>query len=542
MKWLVALVYLSFPVWAVADSKLPAPRPNILFCIADDASFATFSANGCSWTQTPAFDEVARNGIRFVQAYTPNAKCGPSRSLILTGRNSWQLGAAANHVAFYPAGFRTFMEALGDNGYAIGFTGKGWAPGNPGTVNGKPRELTGPAYSSITDTPPTPIMSNVDYSANFAAFLKQKPKDKPFCFWYGSHDPHRPYQQGSGIAIGHKSITDITSVPPYWPDTPVVRSDMLDYSLAVEYFDKQLGDCLRILKENGLTDNTIVVVTSDNGMPFPRVKGTAYEASMHMPLAIMWPQGINGKGRVVSDYVSFIDYAPTFLDVAGLKPADGGMDPVQGRSLVPIFQRKSDATIQPGRDWLITGQERHDLGRPNDEGYPIRGIFYQGYLYLHNFEPTRWPMGDPITGYLNTDGSPTKSLILANNRKDIDHWMWALDFGKRPADELYDLKNDPDCMANLADKPGYAARRDMMQKKLFDELKRQDDPRMEGKGSVFDHYPYATDQRNLYNRYVYGHEKIKTDWVNDSDYEDPAFDPEHPEAGKAQAIRREDAP
>ena len=484
--------------------------------------------------------------MRFTQAFTPNAKCSPSRAIVLTGRNTWQLGAAANHFPYYPAGLRTFMEALGTHGYATGFTGKGWAPGDPGLINGQPRLLTGPGFQTLLCLPPTPAMSNVDYAANFEAFLDSRPKDEPFCFWYGGHDPHRPYTPGSGISVGKKSPTDITAVPPYWPDTPTVRGDMLDYSLAVEYYDRQLGEILAILKKKGLLANTLVVATSDNGMPFPRIKGTAYEASVHMPLAMMWPAGIRGTGRVVRDYVSFIDFAPTFLEITGVTAGAGGMDPIQGKSLTPIFRRATDQSIEPGRDSLIIGQERHDLGRPHDEGYPIRGIFSGGYLYLHNFEPTRWPMGDPITGYLNTDASPTKSLVLDNNRHDLNHWMWALDFGRRPADELYALKTDADCMNNLAGDPAYAARCDAMQKQLFAELRKQDDPRVEGRGQVFDNYPFDSPQRDFYTRFVDHHEKMSAAWATDSDFEAPTFDPERPDqsatAAAAQVIRREDAP
>ena len=174
-----------------AVTAFAAGKPNILFCIADDASYQHFSANGCSWVQTPAYDRVAREGLRFARAYTPNAKCAPSRATVLTGRNSWQLEAAADHGGFYPAGYRTFIEALGANGYVTGFTGKGWGPGDPGKVAGKPRLLTGPAFSGIKTTPPTPNISAIDYAANLADFIKKKPAGQPFCFWFGAHEPHR---------------------------------------------------------------------------------------------------------------------------------------------------------------------------------------------------------------------------------------------------------------------------------------------------------------------------------------------------------------
>ncbi len=514
-------------VAAAAAIAPAATKPNILFCISDDASYQHFSANGCSWVQTPAFDRVAREGLRFARAYTPNAKCAPSRATVLTGRNSWQLEAAGDHGGYYPAGYRTFMEALGANGYLTGFSGKGWGPGDPGLVDGKTRLLTGPAFSEIKTTPPTPNISPIDYAANLAEFIKKKPAGQPFCFWFGAHEPHRAYQYGSGVKVGRKSPSQIDRVPSFWPDTETVRNDMLDYALEVEYFDQQLGRMLDFLQQAGELENTIVIVTSDNGMPFPRAKGTTYELSLHMPFAIRWPAGITQPGRTVQDYVSFIDIAPTLLDVAGLTAASVGMEPPQGRSLSKILQNKNGGQIEPGREILVVGQERHDLGRPNDVGYPARGLFSDGFLYVRNFEPTRWPMCDPVTGYLNTDGGPTKTEILAQNRLGINHALWVLNFDRKPADELYDLKRDPDCILNLAADPAYVARRDAMRARLFAELRKQGDPRMDGKGAIFDQYPHASANRDFYNRWLKG-ERLKANWVVETDFESPEFDPERP--------------
>lgn len=529
-KSLLALAVLALGATA---SGFAATRPNILFCIADDASYRHFSANGCTWVKTPAFDRVAREGVLFSHAYTPNAKCAPSRAIVLTGRNSWQLESAADHGGYYPDGYRTYVEALGANGYFTGFTGKGWGPGDPGRIDGKPRQLTGPAYNTTKTKPPTDAISPVDYAANFAEFLEKRPAGQPFCFWFGAHEPHRKYEYGSGVRLGRKSPDQIDRVPTYWPDTAEVRNDLLDYALEVEYYDMQLGRILDVLQKSGEMENTIVVVTSDNGMPFPRAKGTTYELSMHMPLAIRWPVGIAEPGRVAADYVSFIDLAPTFLELAGLNTTAAGMEPVQGRSLLAIFKNKHAGRIEAGRERLIFGQERHDLGRPDDVGYPARGLFQDGFLYVHNFKPDRWPMGDPITGYLNTDGGPVKTAVLAENRLGINHWRWELDFGRKPAEELYDLARDPDCIDNLAAAPLFGPRRDTMRERLFAELRLQQDPRMEGKGDVFDNYPYASAIRGFYHRWVKG-ERLPAGWVEKSDFESPDFDPERPLAPKAK--------
>lgn len=181
-------------------------RPNILLCIADDASYPHMGAYGCSWVRTPGFDRVAREGVLFTRAYTPNAKCAPSRACILTGRNSWQLEEAANHWCFFPAKFKTFPETLSEQGYRVGFTAKGWAPGVPGTVDGRPRRLTGTPFNDKKTIPPAAHMGNIDYAGNFEHFVDASPKDQPFCFWYGGLEPHRAYEFGAGISKGESGF------------------------------------------------------------------------------------------------------------------------------------------------------------------------------------------------------------------------------------------------------------------------------------------------------------------------------------------------
>ena len=322
-------------------------RPNILFCLADDAGMH-FGAYGCPWVETPAFDRVAREGLLYQQAYTCNAKCAPSRAAILTGRNSWQLKDAANHQCYFPAEFKTVFEELADHGYHTGHTTKGWAPGDPGMVDGKPRQLTGPAYNEATLIPPTPDISSCDYAANFEAFLDDKAEDDPFCFWYGSIEPHRGYEYRSGIEKGGRSPEDVDHVYDIWPDNEVVRTDLLDYGFEIEHFDRHVGRMLAILEERGELENTLVVVTSDNGLPFPRAKGQEYYYSNHLPLAIMWPAGIAKPGRMIDEMVSFIDFTPTFLEIAGIAMQQTGMAPITGKSLTDTFSGRGDRSRRPG--------------------------------------------------------------------------------------------------------------------------------------------------------------------------------------------------
>ncbi|MEK6478661.1 sulfatase [Catalinimonas sp. 4WD22] len=495
-------------------------RPNILFAIADDASFPHMGAYGTSWVSTPAFDRVANNGLLFNNAYTPNAKCSPSRSCILTGRNSWQLEEAANHVPYFPSKFTTFMESLLQHGYFTGHTAKGWSPGNPGERNGKRRELTGPAFNEHKATPPAEFISNNDYAKNFESFLEARPDSLPFCFWYGAIEPHRAYEYKAGISKGGKEISQIDEVPEFWPDSDSVRTDMLDYAFELEYFDQHLMRMLDMLEERGELENTIVVVTSDNGMPFPRVKGQAYEMSNHLPLAIMWPAGIKNSGRSIDDFVSFIDFAPTFMEAAQISPQESNMQVMQGKSLSDIFQAESGGRINPARDHVLIGKERHDVGRPNDQGYPIRGIIKEDLLYVQNFEPDRWPAGNPETGYLNTDGSPTKTQILNMRYEEEQRIFWEMNFGKRPPEELYRIDEDPDCVNNLALNPEYAPMLEELKTQMLAELLAQGDPRMMGNGHVFDDYVYANEaNRDFYSRYLEG-EDVDHGWVNDSDFQE----------------------
>lgn len=493
-------------------------RPNILLALADDWGCGDAGACGRRWVRTPAFDRVAHDGLRFDNAYTPNAKCAPSRACILTGRNPWQLKEAGNHGGYFPLEFATFVEALENHGYFAGMTGKGWAPGTALDATGRPRPLTGRVFDGRTAAQPTTGIDVNDYAANFRDFLDAAPPAGPWCFWFGCREPHRGYEFGSGVSKGGKQPGDIDRVPPYWPDTATVRNDLLDYSLEVEHFDRHLGWMLAELEKRGQLDNTLIVVTSDNGMPFPRVKGNLYEAANHLPFAVMWKNGIRQPGRVVRDYVSFVDLAPTFLDVAGVPSELSAMASITGRSLTDIFCSNQSEAIHPARDHLLLGQERHDVGRPHDQGYPVRSIIKDGWLYSRNFEPDRWPSCNPETGYLNTDGSPTKTEILnANRAKPVDpHWLVC--FGKRPDEELFDLKKDPDCMNNLAAAPEQQGRRAGLESQLMATLKEQGDPRMFGHGADFDNYPYAGRERGFYDRYIKG-EKLEAGWVNPTDAE-----------------------
>lgn len=508
---LCALALFSFLQQSKDDTK-----PNILMIVMDDAGL-DMSAYGRTWVNTPGFDRIAREGILFERAYTPNAKCGPSRSSIITGRNSWQLDAAANHWMHFPTKFKTYPEALQEHGYRVGLTGKGWGPGRAFHPDGSKRELMGEAINVHSMTAPTKFISKNDYTANFKEFVDNTSEGQPWCFWVGFTEPHRAYEFGTGEKLAGKKKTSIEKVPAYWPDVDSVRTDMLDYGYEIEYADGHVQRILDHLESIGELDNTIIIYTSDHGMPFPRVKGNQYEDANHVPFAVRWGNGIKGENRKVSDYVSFIDIAPTLLDVAGITPVASKMQPITGQSLRSIFETSQSGQVESTRDYLLVGQERHDIGRPGDVGYPVRGLHKDGFLFLKNYETSRWPVCDPITGYLNTDGSPTKSYILNQRRRGETGYYWQLNFGKRVSKELYDLQNDPHCVQNLANDPQFTSVLNRLEKEMEEKLLAQDDLRMTGFGHIYEQYPVAN-QQDFYKRFMNG-EKLKTSWVNDSDFE-----------------------
>ena len=512
---ILAVVWFIPPVSAVE-------RPNILFCIADDWGVHA-GAYGTPWVRTPAFDQVARDGVLFRRAYTPNAKCAPSRACLLTGRNSWQLKEAANHICYFPPEFKGWGEALMEHGWTVGHTQKGWGPGVALNADGNARKMTGNAFNKQTLKPPAAHISSNNYAANFSEFLDAVPADRPWCFWYGAIEPHRAYEFGVGVSKGGKSLSDIDHVPSCWPDNDDVRNDMLDYAFEVEHFDTHVGLMLADLKRRGLLENTLVIVTSDHGPPFPRSKGNVYELANHVPLAIMWPKGITTVGRVVDEFVSFVDIAPTLIDVAGLTWQETGMAPTAGRTLTDILRGEisnnalSNRT-QP-RDHVLLGKERTDIGRPNDGGYPTRGIVTEEWLYVENFEPTRWPGGNPETGYMDCDAGKTKSVILHSHRADPNNPFWELCFGLRPPEELYNLKSDPDCIQNIAAEVHASTQKSRLRAQMNSELTAQGDPRMFGNGGVFDDYEHSTKKHvGYYERFLRG-ENISAGWIDPDDIE-----------------------
>jgi N-sulfoglucosamine sulfohydrolase len=460
------LILFLFPFLSVLGKQ---GQVNVLFAFADDWGWPHAGAYGDPVVTTPTFDRLAKEGALFNHAYVSSPSCTPSRGAVLTGKYHWQLKGAGNLWSVFPDKFTTYPEVVARSGYSIGHSSKAWGPGRTET---KGRKLVGSGFK------------------NFRAFLESKEKGKPFCYWLGSSDPHRGYAKDSG----KKSGMDLSKIKlfPHFPDSPEIRGDVADYYFEVQRFDKLVGDGIAALEEAGELDNTIIVMSGDHGMPFPRCKSNNYDSGARVPLAIRWPKKIKA-GTVINNFVSLIDLAPTYYEAVGVAvPTD-----VSGRSLLPLFAGKKSGE----RSFVLHGKERHVPGQeaPDKGGYPTRAIRTHDFLYLHNFKPGRWPSGTPEyqkasignAWLADCDNGPTKTYIVENKDKDQHHRnLYDLSFGKRPADELYDLEKDPGQLVNVADDPAYAETVKSLKKRLFAELKKTGDPRVTGKGPDFDKFPY----------------------------------------------------
>jgi len=464
-------------------------RPNILFCISDDQSYPHASAYGADWLKTPGFDRVAREGALFHHCFVSTPSCCPSRGSVLSGQDFYRLREASMNHTIWPKAndIPLYSDLLGEAGYLVGYTGKGWAPGN-WKIAGREHNPAGPAYNDIETTPPATGMSSFDYAANFDAFLDERDAEQPFCFWAGFVEPHRVFEEGSGKRLGHKPKKIPT--PGFYPEADAIRSDLADYAAEIEYYDGHLVKMLDSLERRGELDNTIVVVTSDNGMAFPRAKATVYDSGARMPLAIRWGNRVQ-PGRVVDDFVSFVDFAPTFLEAAGVAVPKS----MTGRSLLPVLDADPSGRIDPDRDFAVFGIERHLPGsRADGAGYPIRAIRTADYLYIRNLTPDAppvgehpgvvWPDDDPTGGFGDTDGSPTKTYLW--EQRDKHKTESAMAFGPRPAEQLFDVRRDPENLRNLAAEPGYAEIKQLLAAKLDGYLRRTDDPRAHGRGIELD--------------------------------------------------------
>ena len=506
-------------------------RPNILFAFADDwgryaSSYAQYEGASSlnHLIKTPNFDRIAQEGVLFRNAIVPAPSCTPCRSSILSGQYFWQTGLGAIlQGAKWDETIPTYPLELEKHGYFIGYQYKVWSPG---------RAINAPYGAARTRYQPAGINFNqfshcvtrhadelgVDGAKqvlfdetrdNLQAFLRARPSDQPFCYWWGPTNTHRTWERGSGQALWALNPDDLKGrLPTFLPDVHEIREDAADYLGECLAVDHGLGIILNELKKAGELDNTLIVVSGDHGIPgMPRAKANLYDIGCEVALAARWPEKI-ASGRVVEDFVNLMDLAPTFCDVAGV-PVPPSMS---AKSLLPVLESSESGQIDSSRDFVVMGRERHvAAARDKYLPYPQRAIRTKDYIYIVNFEPDRWPMGDPkgldqpgpglpdyqtlayetFIGYTDMDASPTKAYMI-QHQKDVDiEPLFDLAFGKRPREELYDLQADPDYMTNVAKDDAYDNVRGRLESRLLGLLEEQNDPRLMEQPCRYEYEPYA---------------------------------------------------
>lgn len=474
--------------------KEESTKPNIVVAICDDMSWLHTGYEGSKAVKTPNIDRLSQEGAVFKNAYCSTPSCTASRASLLTGRNGWELKEGAVLWAYLPTEFPTYTELLAEAGYHVGYTGKGWGPGDL-DIAGRTQNPAGKEYNEHKFLPFQELgnkgqISDTDYNKNFEAFLNDRQEGQPFCFWYGVREPHRKYVESIGERSGMNP--EAVNVPEFYPGTDLIKSDILDYLFEVQWFDTQIGHIVQQLKARGEYENTLILITSDNGMPFPRAKSNLYEYGIHMPLIAVWKNKII-SGREITDIVSLQDLAPTILEATGLDiPKD-----MTAQSLMPQFISKQSGQILPERNTVYTYRERHAWSYADGLTYPSRAILQDSLLLIWNMEPDQWPAGDIIASnnfdeypFGDVDDGLTKDQLMSFRHHDSLSYYYEESFGKRPEYELYDVVNDPANLNNLIEDPGFDNQIEGLKSQLVSYLKQTEDLRLAGQDSIYRNAPY----------------------------------------------------
>ncbi|MCG6156036.1 sulfatase family protein [Rubinisphaera margarita] len=524
----LALLLIAFVVTSTRVDA--AERPNILFLFADDwgryaGKYAEIDGPGTlnDVVKTPNIDRVAGEGVTFTNAYVNAPSCTPCRSSLLSGQYFYRTGQGAIlQGAIWDSEIPTYPLLLQDNGYHIGFTYKVWSPGQPvnagyggrqnastpagGKFNGFSQQATRMVDSGKSIEEAKQVLLD-EVRKNFESFLEKGDEGQSFCYWFGPTNVHRKWIAGSGKKLWRIDPDTLKGkVPPFLPDVPVVREDLADYFGEVAAFDAAVGVILESLQKRGQTENTLIVISGDHGAPgFPYGKCNLYDFGTNVPLVASWPGKIPA-GRVVTDFTTLMDLAPTFLEAGGTEVPDV----MTGRSLLPVMMSNKSGRVDEERDSAITGRERHVAeAREGQKTYPQRAIRTDEFLYIINFKPDRWPMGDPrevgpnktpstdaltnntFIAFPDMDASPTKAWLVNNRNKEGVKLLYDFAFAKRPREELYVLADDPHQIRNVADQPQYEDVRKQLHDRLMKELRRTSDPRVVDSGETFENPPFT---------------------------------------------------
>jgi len=514
---------------ATVGKPNPPQRVNIVFCFADDwgryANCYAAVESRPSINQvlkTPNIDRVAREGVLFKNAFVTAPSCTPCRSSLLSGQYFFRTNRGAIlQGAQWDLNIPSYPLLLRDAGYHIGKSHKVWSPGTPADApyGGQQYayEKAGRDFCDFSENATKLVRNGLTFDAakakllgqvrdNFEAFLTDRKPGQPFCYWFGPTLTHRKYEKDSGKALwGIEPDALKGKLPKFMPDVPEIRADYTDYMGETQAWDAGVGVIVEKLRAIGELDNTLLVISGDHGMPgVPGGKCNLFDFGVGVALIVRGP-GVK-PGRVVDDFVNLMDLAPTFLEAGGLKPPAV----MTGRSFLNVLRSDKSGQVDPDRTWVVTGRERHvAAARDGNLPYPHRALRTRDFLYVRNFAPDRWPMGSPkfisvadlpsadelehntFVAFADMDASPTKAWLVRQYSEPEWDWHYDYAFGKRPAEQLFDLRKDPDQTTNVAADPAYADTKRELSARLMKILTDAADPRVTGDGKTFERTPFT---------------------------------------------------
>lgn len=424
MKSLILSLCVSVLCTALLSAE--EKRPNFIFFLSDDISQEDLGCYGHPAIKTPRIDDLAAKGMRFDNAYLAISSCSPSRCSIITGRYPHNTGAPELHSKL-PNDQIRFPELLHMKGYYTVLSGKNHMFGNEDR-----------AFNKITRG------GGAGGSGDWVELVRDRPKDQPFFFWFAANDAHRDW--GISEHAPTYEPADVI-VPPYNVDTPVTREDYTNYYHEVSRFDHFVGLVRDELEKQGVLENTFLVIGADNGRPFPRCKSRLYDSGIKTPWVVHFPKLIK-QGAVSNSLVSSIDLGATCLELAGVEIPET----VQGKSFVPIL-KDPKATV---REVIFSEQNWHVYRNHS------RLVRWGDYAYIRN----NFPNQINICGESDLTYPAGKEIWEAHAAGKTTEKHWQVFANPCPEEELYNVKDDPDQLINLATKPDHAAQIEIARKAL----------------------------------------------------------------------------
>jgi arylsulfatase A-like enzyme len=418
----------------LATSAVAAERPNVILFIADDVSWNDYGCYGNEAARTPNIDRLAKNGMRFDEAYLTASSCSPSRSSIVTGRYPHNNGKAAELHLPISGNLPWFPAVLRKAGYYTALVGKHHMTSRP--VAGFDKQ---PEPFDFVDGGTE--KGNSGGHATWVKTVRARPKDKSFFFWFAAKDAHRGWdgdRQWDAERYGPKHEPEDVVVPPFLSDDPETRGDLASYYNEVTRFDYYIGQVVEELEKQKQLDNTLILVLADNGRPFPRAKTRLHDSGMKTALVAHWPGGIEKPGSTCDSLLSVIDFAPTILKLAGAEVPET----MQGVDIRPLFD-DPEATI---RNYAFSEHNWHDY---EAHGRSVRS---GGFLLIRNFRPEK-PWQGPADSVRSPSHRQLQSLQIDGKLSDAQADVF---LAPRPEVELYRTTDDPYQLHNLAGDPRYA--------------------------------------------------------------------------------------